>query len=58
MVHVEELRDALEGRLALGVRCVGPVAEVGSVGLFPGDDVPQGVFAEDGCLSVAVERGC
>lgn len=51
VIDVEELCDAHEGRVAVGVGGVGPVAEVDFAGGGPGDDVAVLVFAEDGVFA-------
>lgn len=57
VVHVEELGDAAQRGVAVVVRGVRPVVEVGRVGGRPGHDVSVDVLAEEGRLAVAVEGG-
>lgn len=45
VVDVEELGDAGEGGIAVGVACVAPGAEGDLVGVCPGDDGAGFVFA-------------
>lgn len=57
VVYVEELGDALEGRVAVCVGGMCPVVEVGGVGGGPGDDGAVDVFGEDLDFAGAVEGG-
>lgn len=55
VVDVEKLGDATQGRVALRVRRVCPMAEVGGIGGCPGNNIPVGVLAEDCRLTSTVE---